>query len=233
MRLINFGALSCLVLVVPSSAARAQMCNGAASFRVAPFSVGANASFADGGKSYSGELSYGHASGAFGSVSIGADRDDDLDETETSWGLGVGYSAPVGHTKKTELCPFFSVDFQTGQSIDEPGVGRAESSSRSFGLGLSIGRTLSSSTNWDIIPFGLAGYGNATLTVKGEAFGEPFAVHFTEDFLGLGLGAGFVRKKVFTIQSAIAYPVGVEGGRFSFNFGVSYNFGSRGAKSER
>jgi hypothetical protein len=91
-----------------------------------------------------------------------------------------------------------------------------------FGLGATVGATTALTPTADFVPFASAHY----VTVRAKQSVGNSSATFSDDYLALGVGAGFVLNRTVTIQPAVTVPLGLEGGNALFTIAFALNFGS-------
>jgi len=209
------------LLFVASQTSHAQTCNGTASFSSAIARIGAGLQIADHAKSYGVELALGSQAGPFGSATLSRAEYDDLANAGTVLGLAAGYALDLNPAKTVQFCPVASFGYQTGPDVTV-GTTTLNTTDHSFAFGGSFGGAIPMSPTLDFVPFAGAAYTTERLTVSAGGQSESQS----EDYVHIGVGAGFVINKKLTIQPAVSIPVGLDGGKASFQFAFAYNFGS-------
>jgi len=195
----------------------AQTCAGNASYASGPMRVGAGMQFGDHAKTYGAEFGVGSAAGFFGAADLGRAQYDGVSGGGTIVGINGGYTFDLTPTKNVQFCPVASFMHQSGPDIDV-GVG---TSAHAFAFGGSFGGMVPMSPTLNFVPFAGAAYTNATGTVtQGNTSTSTY-----EDYTMFTVGAGFVMNHRLTIQPGLAIPVGLDGGKNSFQIAVGYNFG--------
>lgn len=207
--------------ITAASAASAQICAGTAPFSAGPLRVSGIYQFVNDTKMYAAGVALGATDGGpFGGVYVGKATEKDVDETATTYGGHFGFSAPVGTTKKAEVCPMLTLDRLTASL--ETGFGSADLTGTRLGLGFGVGGIVSGSPTFDLIPFASAAYNRTTSEVSLAGSTDKF----NDDIGILTLGAGFVFNKRVTILPNVQIPFGTEddedplwGITLAFNFG--------------
>ena len=215
--------VSLAVVVVAALFARptisqAQICLGTASFSTGPMRVAAAFNVGDQAKGYGAQFAAGAAKGAFGSVSVTRISYDEIDEGSTDFGISAGYSFDTDSKGKAQFCPVADFTYEK-----QPDFGGVESSAHSFGLGGAFGGIVSSSPNFDFVPFVSGMYTRASVSASFEGFSESL----NQNYGVFTLGAGFVVNHTVTIQPAASFPVGLDGAKPTYGISVGFNFGSR------
>lgn len=215
-------SLAFILVTVVALPAKAQLCSGVASFANGSVRVGAAASFADGAKSFGGEVAAGGKQGAFVGASVGTVSYDDIDESGTSLGVNGGFGIALSSNKKAEICPVVGFEHQMGPNV-ETSFGTTKIAGNTYGFGASLGGVASSSPGFDFIPFASAIY----VVSKATAKLAGVSTSSSEDYLSLTIGAGFVVNKVLTIQPRVILPVGLEDAKPTYGIGFAVNLGSK------
>ena len=199
-------------------AARAQTCAGAASFHSGPIRLGAGLNVGDGVKSYGAQVAAGASVGVFGTAGVSRAEYDELSDAGIVLNFEGGYAVDLTPSKNVQFCPIASFAYQSG-----PNVGTIESSAHAFGAGGSIGGRVAMSPTLDFVPFGSASF----IASRGSARAGSQSISVDESYMQLGFGAGFVLNHMLTLQPAVAFPVGLDGGKASFQLAFSFNLGSK------
>lgn len=222
-RITTFVAAAALVVVGPS-VARAQACQGYASFASGAVQVGAGIDFPQDAKQYGVGIGFGVPAGAFINGQVGRLDYDDVDESSTVFGANAGYQMQVG-ASGMQLCPVASFTYISGPNDVDVGTGVGmDISGHEFGLGLAIGAPFAGSPTLGIVPFGGVSYRRASLDVENSPFGD---LDGSEDYGLVDLGVGFVLRSTITLRPSVSIPFAVEDGDTVFGLRASMNFGSR------
>jgi hypothetical protein len=198
---MNRLALSMIVagLVVATSSASAQVCNGTAPFSAGKMRAGFGVRMPNGRTVWDGEFAIGAKSGWFGGANVSiTDPDFAGADNSTSFGGFFGKPMMVDAKKTIELCPQGFVTI-------------GENSTSSFGGMVNAGRTFDQ-TSFNITPF-------AGASLHRDDFGTTSDMN-----LDLNLGVGFVLNKVWTIRPVLNLPL-TNNGDSVFGIMGLYNFG--------
>jgi hypothetical protein len=179
---MNKLALSTVVagLVVLTSSASAQVCNGTAPFSAGKLQAGFGIRMPNAGTIFDGEFASGMASGLYAGATMSI-LSADGGGSSTTFGGFLGKTMAIDAKKTVEMCP-------------EAFLMIGENSTNSFGGGVSFGRNFQQSS-FDLVPF-------AGASLHRDDFGS------TSDFnLGIVLGTGFVLGKVWTVRPYLNVPL--------------------------
>jgi hypothetical protein len=206
--------IAVLVVAAASTPAAAQSCQGYTPFAVAPLRVTGDLVFGDNTTQYGASFAGGQAQpGLFGGVSVAGLKADNVDETAKSLGVFGGFSVAVSPTYPgLEFCPVASFDHTWF-----PDVAGTSVSANTVTLGGAIGRSLAASPTLNIVPFVDLRWVHASVSA-GDADGSDSAGQ-------LGLGAGFVFSKTFTVRPVLLVPIAQDGASTAFGISVGFNFG--------
>jgi outer membrane protein with beta-barrel domain len=159
--------------------------------------------------------------GLFGAATVSRTEYDDIDGGGTVADLTAGYAIDLTPSKSVQFCPQAGFAYQSGPDIDT-GFGTVSTSAHAFALGGSFGGSIPASPTLDFVPFAGAAY-----TISRTSVGAGGnSISDSEDYVALTLGAGFVINRALTLQPSVAIPIGLEGGKSSFQLAFAYNFGS-------
>lgn len=211
-------AIAAAVLVGTSTLA-AQTCTGTAPFSRGPVRVGAGFSYSEPANSYGAGLAIGSTrSGPFASANGFAVEYDGLEEMGTGFSVGAGM--PFRAINSLEFCPLIGFSHES-LNLDDPDVGTLSLSLRSFSFGGSLGGVAAASPGFELMPYAAAHFvaSKATASALGESASE------NDSLLGVAVGAGFVLRRVVTIQPSISYAFGVEEADPVFSIAIGVNFG--------
>lgn len=225
---MNRVALSSLALICCAASLSAQVCIGTAAFSAGPARIGAGLSSTKGAKAYNALLALGKVEGPFAGLTLSSYDFDDVDEGATEFSAHVGYSIPVGASKKVEFCPVAMVEHLAGPKFDT-GFGTAEVSGNGFGVGGTFGGAASTSPNFDFVPFAGLMYLHASSSFEFQGTKETQS----DDFGKLDLGAGFVLNRVVTVQPSVAIPFGLDGADPVYSLSITINIGKSSRSSSR
>jgi hypothetical protein len=209
--------LGTLLVATPAAA---QICAGTASFAAGAARGGASASATKDVKSYGAAFALGQRVGPFGSVEL-ARNEYDPSGNSTSLAVSAGYAIEAQANKKVQFCPHLTFGHEFMEDAETP-LGTIESSANMFGLGATVGATTALTPTADFVPFASAHY----VTVRAKQSVGNSSATFSDDYLALGVGAGFVLNRTVTIQPAVTVPLGLEGGNALFTIAFALNFGS-------
>jgi hypothetical protein len=208
-----------LLAAVAASPMKAQICEGLASYRTAPFQVAASGSFSDDATGFSGSLGFGGA-GLFGSVGLGVISFDELDGSGFALGGGAGYDALIGENGIVAVCPEVSLAQLFGPN-DILGLGY-DYSETDFAFGGAVGVIATQTDQIGIIPTAGLAF-NVAIGRLEDALGNSESE--TETFGSVALGVGFVFSQIVSFRPQVVIPFGLEGGDVSFGATLSVNFG--------
>ncbi|MFI5229621.1 MAG: hypothetical protein ACHQWU_11165 [Gemmatimonadales bacterium] len=221
LKMSKKGLIALGAMVALGQALHAQTCIGSASFLSGPARIGAGVSISDNVKSYGLDLAVGAPAGAFGSATVARAEYDGIDGGGTVLGASAGYAIDATPAKTMQFCPQVGYEYQSGPDVDS-GFGTISTSAHDFSLGGSFGGRVAASPTFDFVPFASAAY---VIARAGETFnGTSSSV--SEDFVQIGVGAGFVIGRTLTLQPLVSFPVGLEGGKSIFQIAFALNFGS-------
>ena len=215
---VSLAVVVAAALVAGPTASRAQICLGTAPFSAGPMRIAGAFNVGDQVKAYGAQFAAGAAKGAFGSVAVTRIAYDEASESATDFAISAGYSVDTDSKGKAQFCPVASFTYE-----NPPDFAGVESSAHSFGLGGAFGGIVSSSPNFDFVPFVSGMYTRASASVSFEGLSESLS----QNYGVFTLGAGFVVNHTVTIQPAASFPVGLDGAKPSYGISVGFNFGSR------
>jgi hypothetical protein len=211
-------AIALTVLATPM-VANAQTCLGLAPFSAGRVQLAASGDFGNDSKAFTGNLSFGSTTGAFGGVSVGTVSYDDFDGNTTTVGGQLGWQLPIGTENRIELCPVGGAGYGFGPDNIE-GSGTDVSSWGAF-FGLQLGFATGTNPQFRIVPT----VGAAVAYSKFELDGGFLSGFEEDDTFGIfTLGLGFVVNTRVSILPSVDVPVGLEDADPVFGIAVGVNF---------
>lgn len=224
-------ASAALLVVASPALLHAQACLGAASYKVAPLQLGAGASFTDGSKGAGVMFGLGARQGLFMNAGVSMSSYDGLDGNGKTVSGTLGYDVAVnpspssGSASSTSVsvCPMAAISYTMFPSFSD-GVSDYDIHELDAGGGVALGVTVPASPTVSVIPYGSFSYYHARATVSATGFGSAS----TSDSYGVaGLGLGLLLNQRVTLRPSVDIPVGLDGAKPVFNFGVGFQVGSR------
>ena len=213
------------ILVTVPLAAEAQVCTGAASFSAGPVQIAAGVGISDGTKSYGARLGAGAATGVFASAGIVRSEYDDVSGAGIGLELEGGYAIDLTPAKSIQFCPLASFDYQSGPDVEST-AGTITTSAHAVGLGGSLGGVVPMAPTFDFVPFAGAQYVISRVSVSVPGFSSTESAGYT----AVDLGAGFVVNRTLTLQPSVSIPVGLDGGKATFQIAFAFNVGPSSAR---
>ena len=220
-----FRVLTIATLVTVPLAAEAQVCNGAASFSAGPIQIAAGLGISDGSKSYGARLGAGAPTGVFASAGIVRSEYDDISGAGIGLDLQGGYAIDLTPARNIQFCPLASFDYQSGPDV-ETTVGTITTSAHAVGLGGSFGGLVPMAPTLDFVPFAGAQYVISRVSASVPGFSSTESA----DYTAVDLGAGFVVNRTLTLQPSVSIPVGLDGGKATFQIAFAFNVGPSPAR---
>jgi hypothetical protein len=205
-----------------ATTADAQICAGNAPFSAGHMRAGVGAEFPEGAKSYGGNLTWSHASGAYVGGTIGRLDDSNSPESAMDYTANLGYE--MSFDSKLRFCPTGHFGMTKG-----PDAGNTENSITHYGLGGTVGRVLSSSDNLAIVPS--LGINWVHATYETTTGGTSASV--SDSWMEAALGAGFILNRDVTFAPVVRIPLNQDGAESTFGFSLSYNFGRAGGVTQQ
>jgi hypothetical protein len=215
----------CMCLTLPA-VIEAQTCQGAASFSSGPARVGAGFNVSDNVKSYGAQLAVGAGSGPYASADLSRAEYDNVANAGVGVGVTGGYAIDLAPAHAAQFCPLVSFGYQTGPDIDT-GIGTISTSAHAVGFGGSFGGAIAVAPSFDFVPFVAAQYWIEQASASGAGTTASSSANYTS----ISVGAGFVVNKMLTLQPAVSIPVGLTGGKTTFELAFAFNFG--GSSTQR
>jgi hypothetical protein len=208
-----------------SARSEGQTCVGGASYSSGPVRIGAGLEVQDQAKSYGAALGLGSPVGPFGSVSLSRTEYDNIENASNTLGVTGGYAVDINPPKTVQFCPVAGFAYMNGPTIAST-FGDIDVSAHAVSFGGAIGGVATSTPTFAFVPYGGASYviSRATASLAGTSGSD------SQDYTLVEIGAGFVINHTLTIRPAALVPVGLNGGKTSFDISVSFNFGSSSAK---
>ena len=206
-----------------AATADAQICAGNAPFSAGHMRAGLGAEFPEGAKSYGGNLTWSHGSGAYVGGTIGRLDDSNGPESAMDYTANLGYE--MSFDSKLRFCPTGHFGMTKG-----PDAGNAENSITHYGLGGTVGRVLSSSDNLAIVPSLGLNWVHATYETTAGGGGSTSV---SDSWMEAALGAGFILNRNVTFAPMVRIPLNQDGAESTFGFSLSYNFGRAGGVTQQ
>lgn len=203
----------------------AQTCQGAASFATGPMRAGAGLTIANQAKTYGADFGLGSAVGAYGDVSLGRTEYDNLQNGSAVLGISGGYTMDVNPARSAQFCPIAAFEYQNGPSIPTGFGNNVDVTAHALSFGGAFGGVATSTPTFAFVPYGAASFvaARGTGTLAGSSQSTSQNYELTE------IGAGFVMNRTLTIRPSVAFPVGLAGGKSTFQLAVGFNFGGASA----
>ena len=212
---------------VTTSTVDAQTCSGAAPFNRGPVRVGVGFSYSDAANSYGGGLGIGSSrDGPFATANGFAIEYDGIEEIGTGFSVGAGI--PFRVSNSIEFCPLMGFYHQS-LNLDDPDLGTLRLTTRGFSFGGSIGGVAAASSNFEVVPHASGEFvaAKGTASLLGESASE------SDSYFAVGVGAGFVVRRIISIRPSIAYAFGVEEADPVFSLAIGVNFGQAATANNR
>ena len=139
---------------------------------------------------------------------------------EMGTGFSVGAGMPFRVSNAVEFCPLVGF-YHESLNIDDPDLGTLRLTTRGFSFGGSIGGVVSASPAFEVVPHASTEFvaAKATASLLGESASE------SDSYFVVGLGSGFVVRRILSIRPSIAYAFGVEDADPVFALSIGVNFG--------
>ena len=197
------GAVAGVAIITTSAAA--QVCQGDLSFRGSSKHVGAALGMSDNSTSFGAGLAVGHSKGWYGGGSVGVSSYDNVDGNGVGIGGGIGYAMPTAPKSRMQVCPGASLSLGFGPNFDVAGAS-THNSSQTLALGVSLGTVAPLSRSVNLLPFFSASMAHtrASVSVNGASN------HADDNYLLLGMGAGFQFSPSLVIRPALSLTAGAD-----------------------
>jgi hypothetical protein len=202
-----------------ASQAAAQTCVGMPSFAAGNMQVAGGGTFTDGANGFAGTFGYGAPKGLYGKAGIGTTSYDALNGSSLDLGLSGGYSIPLESKRMAEVCPVANLSL--GRGPNDVGGSGVDMSSRTLGVGASLGVLVNKSSTVQILPNAMFQFADTRSTLDDGTN----KVSGSESYGLLSLGTGFVFHSRFSVNPSIDIPVGLDGASSSFRVNGAINFG--------
>jgi hypothetical protein len=206
-----------------AATADAQLCAGNAPFTAGRMRVGLGAEFPDGAKTYGGDLTWSHSSGAYIGAAVSRYDDSNSDVSAMDYAGNLGYELSSAVLGKVRFCPTGHFGIRKG-----PDAGNTELSETHYGVGGAFGGVLSASDNMAIVPSLGVHWVHASDKTTTRTNNGSTSTTVTDSWMEATLGAGFVINRDVTFAPMVRIPLNQDGGESRFGFSVSYNFGRSG-----
>ncbi len=237
------GLAAAALIAYPLTPVRAQICTGGASFANGRFQVsGGYSTTSDHVKGLGADLSAGARSGPFGSVGLSRISYPEVEPTTAGYGIGGGYSIPVGKASGTEFCPLVSLAYQVGPDQNlatgpfNLDTTRFTHRATAVSFGAAVGRVIASTPSLDVIPSLEAEFVTTRGTVLAATTGPQYPTSpqgsmsetVTQNYGGASVSVGVVIHKVLTFSPALTHSFAISGSTACYSVGVGWNFGPHG-----
>lgn len=203
----------------------AQACVGAASFASGPVRIGAGLNVADNAKSYGLQMAAGSSAGPFATATLSRAEYNEVDDAGIVLGVNAGYAIDLTPEKNVQFCPLVGFAYQTGPDVSTT-IGTISTSAHAVAFGGSLGGIVPVSPMFDFVPFA----GGSYLISQASASTGGASVSNAENYGEINVGAGFVINRILTLQPSVSVPVGLDGGKTSFQIAFAFNFGASSRK---
>jgi len=205
-------------IAVCTSAASAQLCQGDLSFRNSSTHVGAALGMSNNSTSFGGGLTFGHTKGWFGGGNVGMASYDNTDGNTIAVGGGVGYIMPMAKNAKWQMCPGATLSLGFGPNSNVAG-NTTDISTQTAALGVSLGTSVPMSKKINLLPFGSASFAHTRASVKVNGT----SVSGSDNYLLLGMGAGFQLSPSLVVRPALSLAAGSEAADDTFfSLGITW-----------
>jgi hypothetical protein len=128
---------------------------------------------------------------------------------------------PLNSAKTVEFCPLVGYSRQAGPNV-ATSSGTVDVSATAFAFGRALGGVVSTSPQFDFIPFVGAFYTTSKATGTLGSASTSSSSNYSE----IDVGAGFVLNKIVTIRPGIAFPIGLSNSDPSYGVSFAINFGT-------
>ena len=209
-----------------AATADAQICAGNAPFSAGHMRAGVGAEFLNGAKSYGGNLTWSHSSGAYVGGTVGRLDDSNGPESAMDYTANLGYE--MSFDSKLRFCPTGHFGMSKG-----PDAGNTENSATHYGVGGAVGRVLSSSDNLAIVPsLGINWVHASSKTTTTNNQGST-STTVDDSWMEATFGAGFILNRDVSFAPMVRIPLNQDGAESTFGFSLSYNFGRAGGVTQQ
>ena len=205
------------LLIVPASAAQAQVCIGMGSMAAAPMNLRLGVEFGDNFKTYGARFGFG-SSIMFGGVSGSIVDADGSSETAKAIGIDGGLSYVVGTARNVVVCPIAELSYTM-----LPDVGLDDGRSiTTGGAGLAVGASMRAGATMTLIPF-------ASLQALYSRFDYdlPVTSEDSETYGMLSGGLSFALTEAVLIRPVINIPLGLDNADPSYGVAIAFSIGRR------
>ncbi|MGH7604178.1 MAG: hypothetical protein ACRENK_09310 [Gemmatimonadaceae bacterium] len=192
-------------VAVFASVAAAQVCQGDLSFRGGSTHVGGTLGMSDHSTTFGAGLSAGHVMGWYGGGSVGMVNYDNTNGNSLALNGGVGYSMPLQHRSKWQMCPGATLSLNFGPSVNVGGAS-THLSTQTLTMGVSTGTVVALTKTVNLIPFGSAAFGHTRLAAKLNGK----TATGSDNYLLLGGGAGFQFSPSLVVRPALSLAAGAD-----------------------
>ena len=199
-----------------------QTCLGLASFASGIVRAEGAIQFEAGGNAYGAGLAAGAPGGVFASGDVSRSSFDALDESAAGFTTTAGYAVNLVRREGLQVCPVVGFAHQSGPNFTN-GAGSFTSSSNAFAFGASLGSMFTASPAFSLAPF--TAVTRETDHVSTNDFGTDVSI--SQSHYNIQLGVGLVIDRTITFQPAVSLPAGLSGGRPTYSFAFSLNFGPK------
>src|SRR5262245_18981226 len=195
--------LVAIALEFSAAFAAAQTCDGTASFSGGPVQLSAGLTTANNDKAYGVGMRVGRAAGPFAAVGLSRFEYEGFEGAGTGVSAGAGYAINLNAAKTGQFCPSAGFSYGTGPDYVVETT-RVHTSGRGIGFGGSLGGVVRVAPTFDIVPWVGASYNHSRET--GSADGG--SISQSSGDTGIGVGAGFVIMRVFTLLAGVYFACG-------------------------
>jgi hypothetical protein len=214
--------LPCFVaLIVLTSSARGQSCQGLSSFSTSPLQLTGEASLTGDSRAVGAGVAAGFPRGPFGQVAVANRTHENFGGSSIGVAAAAGYAVPLGSASRVHLCPVIGGMLEMGPN-NAFGSG-VERSRRSAQLGVAIGTELSPVRQWNIIPS--AGLFYAFQRDQAEDAGGAVLFQIDDYYALAQLGVGLVFKSRLSLRPYVDLPLSLPSTEPTVGLTVGYSIG--------
>jgi hypothetical protein len=159
----------------------------------------------DNSTSFGAGLAVGHSKGWYGGGSLGMSAYDNSGGNSVGVGGGIGYAMPLVQKSKWQMCPGGSLSLGFGPNSDAAGVS-THLSSQTMALGVAVGTAASLSKTVNLLPFFSASIAHTRVSAKVNGATNSGS----DNYLLLGMGAGFQFSPSLVIRPSLSLAAGVD-----------------------
>ena len=211
--------LIAILLVLGSTPAAAQLCEGLASFKAGPIQLSGSGAVNKAGTAFGAGVALGGA-GAFGGLGLGTTSIYAWNGSSFDMGASLGYQFQTDEKGSVQLCPLGSAGLHFGpHNILGTGYSYTETD---LAAGLAFGMVAAQAGRINITPTASFWYENAAGELK-DTSGYSFLE--SRSFGVLALGVGLVIDHQVSLRPSASIPIGASGASTSFALVLAVNFG--------